>query len=111
MNPWILLFIAIVSEVIATASLRSSAGLTKLVPTIVVLVGYGISFYLMAQVLKMNFSISVAYAVWSGVGTAAIAIIGFGLWREPVTLPKLGGILLIIVGVILLNLVGNPQHS
>jgi small multidrug resistance pump len=105
MPPGALLAIAIAIEVCATISLRYSDGFTKPLPSAIVVAGYGLSFYLLALVLR-DISVSTAYAVWSGAGTAAVAIIGMALLGEPATALKAGSILLIVVGVIALNLSG-----
>lgn len=102
---WVLLGGAIAAEVIATSALKLSAGFTKLLPSVVVAVGYILSFVLLAQALK-QLQVSVAYAIWSGVGTAAVAVIGVVALNEPVTAAKILGILLIIGGVVLLNVAG-----
>jgi small multidrug resistance pump len=103
---WILLTGAIASEVVATASLKLSNGLTRPVPSVVVAVGYLLSFVLLAQALKLQLQVSVAYAIWSGVGTAAITVIGILLLNEPLTAGKALGIALVIGGVVTLNLAG-----
>jgi small multidrug resistance pump len=102
---WIYLLIAILTEVGGTSLMKVSQGLTRLVPTIFMFVLYAISFIFMAFALK-KIEVGVAYAVWSGLGTALIAMIGIAAFRESINLPKLAGIVLIIVGVILLNLKG-----
>jgi small multidrug resistance pump len=102
---WVLLVGAILSEVIATSFLKVSDGLTKLVPSVVVAVGYLTSFALLARALK-QVQVGVAYAIWSGIGTAAIALIGILFLKEPVSAAKVLGILLIIAGVVTLNLAG-----
>lgn len=71
-----------------------------------VVCGYGVSFYLLAQVLK-TLEVGIVYAVWSGVGLAAIAVIGVVWFGETVSLMKLAGLLAILIGVILLNMAGN----
>jgi small multidrug resistance pump len=101
-----LLIGAIASEVVATASLKLSNGLTRPVPSVVVAVGYLLSFVLLAQALKLQLQVSVAYAIWSGVGTAAITVIGILLLNEPLTAGKALGIALVIGGVVTLNLAG-----
>ncbi|MGH3938038.1 MAG: DMT family transporter [Pseudonocardiaceae bacterium] len=103
--PWILLLGAITSEVIATSALKLSDGLSRLVPTVVVAVGYLLSFVLLAMAVK-HLQISVAYAIWSGVGTAAICIIGMVALNEPLTTVKAIGVLMVIGGVVTLNLAG-----
>ncbi|MEV0134041.1 multidrug efflux SMR transporter [Dactylosporangium sp. NPDC050688] len=102
---WILLIGAIAAEVTATSALKQSAGFTRLVPTVVVGVGYLLSFGLLALAVK-QLQISVAYAIWSGVGTAAITVIGLYAFDEPLTAAKIAGLLLIIGGVVTLNLSG-----
>jgi small multidrug resistance pump len=104
---WLLLAGAIATEVAATASLKASAGLTRLLPSIVVAVGYVASFVLLAWALKLQLQVSVAYAIWSGTGTAAIAVIGMIWLGEPLTAVKALGIALIIAGAIVLNLAGT----
>jgi small multidrug resistance pump len=103
---WIFLTGAIASEVVATASLKLSNGLTRPAPSVVVAVGYLLSFVLLAQALKLQLQVSIAYAIWSGVGTAAITVIGILLLNEPLTAGKALGIALVIGGVVMLNLAG-----
>ncbi|MGH3829678.1 MAG: DMT family transporter [Pseudonocardiaceae bacterium] len=103
---WILLIGAIAAEVIATSALKLSDGFSKPLPSVVVAVGYIASLLLLAQVLK-QLQVSVVYAIWSGVGTAAVAVIGTLVLKEPLTVAKVVGILLIIGGVVTLNLAGS----
>ena len=105
MAPGVLLAIAIASEVAATVSLRYSDGFTKPYPSAITVVGYALSFYLLALVLR-DISVSTTYAIWAGVGTAAVAGIGMAVLGEPATAIKLASIALIIAGVIGLNLSG-----
>ncbi len=102
---WFYLLIAILTEVVGTSLMKVSQGLTRLIPTIAMFVLYGISFVFMALALK-KIEVGIAYAIWSGLGTALIAMIGITWFRESFTIPKLAGIALIIVGVVLLNLKG-----
>jgi len=104
---WLLLAGAIATEVMATATLKVSDGLTRLIPSIVVGVGYVASFVLLAWALKLQLQVSVAYAIWSGTGTAAIAVIGMLWLNEPLTTVKTLGIVLIIAGTIVLNLASS----
>jgi small multidrug resistance pump len=104
---WLLLVGAIATEVTATAALKLSDGLTRLAPSIVVGVGYVSSFVLLAWALKLQLQVSVAYAIWSGAGTAAIAMIGMLWLNEPLTAVKALGIGLIIVGTVVLNLAAS----
>ncbi|MEA2246832.1 MAG: small multidrug resistance pump [Solirubrobacteraceae bacterium] len=105
MPAWVLLSLAIAVEVAATIALRASEGFTRVVPSLIVVLGYGLAFYLLAIILR-SIPVSVAYAVWSGVGTAAVAIIGMTLLGEPAGALKVASLALIVVGVIGLNLGG-----
>jgi len=102
-SPFVVLLAAIGIEVGATAALPRTRGFHDLLWSLVVLGGYGISIWLLAVVTK-NMSVSVAYAVWSGLGTAAIAAIGAIAFGERIDAVKLTALALIIVGVVLLNL-------
>jgi small multidrug resistance pump len=102
-SPFVVLLAAIGIEVGATAALPRTRGFHDLLWSSVVLGGYGISIWLLAVVTK-NMSVSVAYAVWSGLGTAAIAAIGTIAFGERIDAVKLTALALIIVGVIVLNL-------
>jgi small multidrug resistance pump len=102
MHPALWLALAISSEIVATTSLKLSDGFTRPVPSIVVVIGYAISFYSLSVSLR-SIPLGVVYAIWSGVGTAAIVVIGFVLFREVLDAVKLGAIGLIIIGVVALN--------
>ena len=102
---WLYLLVAIITEVVGTTLMKVSQGLTRLVPSVLMFLLYGISFAFMALALK-RIEVSIAYAVWSGLGTALIAAIGIIWFRESFNIPKLLGIVLIIAGVVLLNLKG-----
>jgi len=103
MQHYIYLSIAIVSEVIATSALKESEGFTRLWPSIVVMVGYAISFYFLSLVLK-TIPIGVVYAIWSGAGIALIALVAWVFFGQSLDVPAIIGLLLIIVGVVVLNL-------
>ncbi|MBB1253996.1 DMT family transporter [Streptomyces alkaliterrae] len=103
--PYVLLGGAILAEVIATTSMKYSNGFTRLVPSLITAFGYLVAFTLLAQTLK-TMSVGTAYAIWAGVGTAAIAAIGMIFIGEAVTAAKIVGILLVIAGVVLLNISG-----
>ncbi|MCX4910368.1 multidrug efflux SMR transporter [Streptomyces sp. NBC_00878] len=104
---WLLLISAITAEVIATSFLKLTEGMTKLVPSVVMAISYIAAFTLLAQALK-KMELGIAYAIWSGLGTAAIALIGIMFMEESVTTPKLLGLALIIGGVVMLNL--STEH-
>ena len=102
MKNFTILFFAILSEVIATSALKFSDGFTKLVPSVIVVAGYGLSFYLLSLSLKV-FPIGIAYAIWSGVGLVLTVIAGMLIWKESLDWARVTGILLIIAGIILIN--------
>jgi len=108
MNSWLWLIGAIVLEVAGTTSMKLTQGFTKLVPSIMVFVLYGGAIVGLTLALK-RIDVSVAYAVWSGLGTALIAVIGMTYFREPATALRLASIALIIAGVVGLNL-GGTKH-
>jgi small multidrug resistance pump len=103
---WFYLFLAIIMEVFGTTSMKYSEGFTKIVPSIIMFVFYGLSLSALTLALK-NIEIGVAYAIWSGLGTALITMIGIFLFKESVTALKIISIVIIIIGVIGLNLSGG----
>lgn len=108
MMTWIYLALAILLEVAGTTCMKLSDGFTKMVPSILLFVFYTLSFGMLTLALK-RIDVSVAYAVWSGAGTALIATIGVLWFREPMTALKLISLALIIVGVVGLNLGGGTH--
>ena len=105
---WIYLALAILLEVAGTTCMKLSDGFTKLVPSILLFVFYALSFGMLTLALK-RIDVSVAYAVWSGVGTALIATIGVLWFKEPMTALKLISLALIIIGVVGLNFSGGAH--
>ena len=103
MKQWLFLGIAIVSEVVGTSALKASEGFTRLWPSLLVAVGYGISFYFLSLVLK-TVPVGIAYAIWSGAGIALIVWIGWAFFGQSLDMPGILGLLLIIAGVLVLNL-------
>jgi small multidrug resistance pump len=104
--PVLFLSIAILAEVAGTVALKYTEGFTKLGPSAIVVLGYGLSFWMLALVLKAM-PIGLTYAVWAAVGTALIAAIGIFAFDEPATMLKLASLGLIIAGVVGLNLAGS----
>lgn len=109
MLPVAWLALAIGSEIVATVSLRLSDGFTRPIPSVVVVLGYALSFYALSITLR-TIPLGVVYAIWSGVGTAAIVVISLFLFREVFDVVKLAGIGLIIAGVVMLNGAGSVAH-
>jgi small multidrug resistance pump len=109
MPPAILLALAILCEVGGTLALRLSHGFTRPIPILVVVVGYGISFWLMALALK-DIPVSLTYAIWSGVGTALVAVAGVTLFDESMNTFKVLSLGLIVLGVAGLSAAGGSAH-
>lgn len=108
MLPWVFLSIAIVFEILAITCLKLSDGLRNLQPTLVMFASYGICFLFLIMAVK-KIELSVAYAIWSGVGIAAMAIIGPVLFQETMTFSKVLFMGLILIGVVGLKLTTGPQ--
>jgi small multidrug resistance pump len=106
MNSWLILIAAIVCEVIGTSNLKLSDGFTVLLPSTMVLVFYGTSFYLFSLALR-EIDVGVAYAVWSGLGTALIVTLGVALYREEMSPERAFWLSCIIAGVVGLHLSGG----
>jgi small multidrug resistance pump len=101
-TPWVLLTIAIVADVVATSSLKLSDGFTRIWPSVVVVAGYGISFYCLSVTMR-SIPIGVIYALWSGLGVVLITLVGWLVFKQHLDLPALIGISLIIAGVVIMN--------
>ncbi|USG64961.1 multidrug efflux SMR transporter [Brevibacillus ruminantium] len=107
---WVYLLVAIGLEVAATTCMKLSEGLTKPVPSVMMFVLYIISFSSLSLALK-QLEVGTAYAIWSGLGTAAIAVIGVYLFKESFSAQKVIAILLIIAGCVMLNLNSDSHQS
>ena len=99
---YLYLALAIVAEVAATSALKASEEFTRLVPSIIVIVGYFVAFYLLTLVLRV-IPIGITYAIWSGLGIVLVTIVGFFLYKETPDIPAMIGMCLIISGVIVIN--------
>src|SRR3954469_219627 len=104
--PLVFLAIAIAAEVAGTVALKFTEGFTRLAPSAIVVTGYGLSFWMLALVLR-DLPIGLTYAVWAAVGTALIAAIGIVAFGEPATTLKMLSLGLIIAGVVGLNMAGS----
>ena len=105
---YVFLALAIVSEVVATVSLKLSEGFSRLGPSVVVVVGYLVAFGLLSQALARGLGVSVAYGVWAAAGVALVAVAGAVLLGESLTWVQVGGIALVIGGVLALELGARP---
>ncbi len=102
MKSWILLFFAVVCEVVGTSAIKQSEGFTKFWPSITVAVGFALAFYLLSFSLKA-LPIGVVYAVWSGMGIVLISVIGHWFFNERLDTPALIGVSFILAGVIIMQ--------
>jgi small multidrug resistance pump len=94
--------VAIVSEVVATSALKASEQFTKLTPSLIVIIGYCISFYLVTLVIR-TIPVGITYAIWSGVGIVLVAVVGAILYKQIPDMPAAIGMGLIIAGVVIIN--------
>jgi multidrug resistance protein EbrB len=109
MNGYFALTISIIGELFGTTMLKLSEGLTKPFPSIGVAVGFGVAFYFLSVCLK-TIPLSLAYAIWSGVGTALTALLGVLLWKDEFNFYTLIGLILIVGGVVLLHSKSTKQE-
>ncbi len=103
MKNWLFLGVAIVAEVVATSALKSSDGFSRLMPSIIVILGYVLAFYFLSLTLKV-IPIGVAYAIWAGLGIVLIALVSWAIYGQKLDLPAIAGMTLIIMGVAIINL-------
>ena len=99
---FVYLVLAIVAEVIASSALKASIGFTRPLPSIIVVVGYGLAFYLLSLVLR-TLPVGVAYAIWAGLGIVLVTLVGIVVFGEKPDLPAVLGISLIVAGVVMLQ--------
>ncbi|WP_026607642.1 DMT family transporter [Methylocapsa acidiphila] len=107
--PWLFLAVAILSEVVATSALKSAEGFTRLGPSLLVVAGYALAFYLLSLTLDA-IPVGVAYAVWSGAGIALVSVIGWIVYKQALGVGELAGMGFIVFGVILLNMFSKTPH-
>ncbi|MET7464687.1 SMR family transporter [Nonomuraea sp. NPDC005501] len=103
---YLFLALAIGAEVLGTTLLKSTEGFTRLWPTLACLACYGAAFLLLARALERGMQVGVAYAIWAGLGTTLIVVIGMLFLGEPLTAAKVAGVALVVAGVVTLNLAG-----
>jgi len=103
---YLYLSIAIIAEIISTSALKSSEEFTKLYPSIIVVVGFGVSFYFLTLVLR-TIPLGITYAIWSGVGIILVAMVGVVFHKQSIDMPAILGMGLIIAGVTVINVFSN----
>ena len=101
--PYIYLTVAIIAEVAATSALKASNEFTKLLPSLIVIIGYGASFYLLTLVLR-TIPVGTTYALWSGAGIVLVAIVGVILYKQIPDIPAVIGMGLIVAGITTINI-------
>lgn len=106
MHPYLLLCVAILAELVGTTFLNLSQGFTRPLPSVGVVVGYGVSFYMLSLTLE-ELPVGLVYATWSAVGIVGIALVGFVIFDEGIDAAGVAGMALIVAGVYVLNVVSN----
>jgi len=105
---WVLVVVAVVAEVTGTLALRASAGFSRLWPSVVVVVGYGVAFFLLARVIEA-LGVGPVYAAWAGLGTVGAALGGWLIFSERITAATAAGMLLVIAGVVVMSVFGEVR--
>jgi small multidrug resistance pump len=103
MNTYLLLFFAIILEVCGTMLLPASQNFTKIAPTIVLMIAYAFSFYLLA-IVSQKLPLSIVYASWSGIGIFSIAILSYFFYKQTLNWQTIVGLFLIVLGVTIVNI-------
>ena len=99
---WIYLIVAIITEVIATSALKESEGFSKILPSLIVVIGYSLTFYFLSLTLK-EISVGITYAIWSGMGILLISLIGYFKYNQVLDIPGILGMTFILIGIIILR--------
>ena len=108
--PYLYLAIAVAFETIGTSAMQASQQFTRLWPSVLVVVGYAISFYFMALTLRFM-PVGIVYALWSGLGIILIALIGYAVFGQKLDLPAIAGLGLIIAGIVVIQLFSNATAN
>ncbi|PSL19304.1 small multidrug resistance pump [Shimia abyssi] len=106
LRTYILLLIAVMFETVGTTALQASQQFTRLVPSVIVVIGYAAAFYFMALTLKV-LPVGITYAIWSGLGIVLIAIIGYVVFGQRLDLPAMLGMGMILAGILVIHLFSN----
>ncbi len=103
LKPYLILLLAVVAETAGTTALQASQQFTRFWPSVLVVVGYGCAFFLLALTLKVM-PVGIVYAIWSGLGIFLIAIIGYLVFGQRLDLPAILGLALILTGILVIHL-------
>ena len=106
MKPFIFLFIAIIFETVATSALKASEQFTRIFPSALTIIGYLVAFYCLSITLK-TIPVGIAYAIWSGVGIILISLVGIFFFKQALDLPSIIGLVLIVLGVLIINVLSK----
>ena len=105
---YLYLVFAIITEVIGTLALKATHGFTVLIPSLTVIIGYGLSFYFMSLSLE-KISIAIVYSIWSGVGIVLIAFAGYVFYKQHLDAAAIGGMTFIVIGVVIISAFSNMK--
>ncbi len=103
MPPYVLLFFAIIAEVIATSALKASQGFSLPLPSIITVIGYIVAFFLLSLTLK-SIPVGIAYAIWSGAGIILISIVGWVVFKQQLDFAAILGLALMIMGILIIQI-------
>lgn len=110
MPPYVLLFFAIIAEVIATSALKASQGFSLLIPSIITVIGYMVAFFLLSLTLK-SIPVGIAYAIWSGAGIILISIVGWVVFKQQLDFAAILGLTLMIIGILIIQVFSKAGHA
>ena len=110
MNGWAWMLGAIAAEIAATSALKASEGFSRFVPSVIVVLGYGLSFWWFSLGLKAGVPVGISYAVWAAIGTIGVMIVGRFYYGESTTLLQWAGAGVVIAGVVMMNVGGAVSH-
>ena len=105
---YVYLAVAILAEVVATSALKATEGFTRLWPSLLVVAGYGVAFYMLSLVLR-SIPVGIAYAIWAGLGIVLVALVGLVVYGQRPDLPAVVGIGLIVAGVVIIQLLSTTS--
>jgi small multidrug resistance pump len=100
---YVYLFVAIACEVVATSALKAAEGFSRLWPSLIVIIGYGLAFYFLSLTVR-SIPLGIAYAIWSGIGIVLIALVGWLIYHQSLDPPALIGMAMILAGVLIINI-------
>ena len=106
---WLLLLLAIGSEIVATSALKETQGFTRLLPSLHCIGGYALAFYLLSVVVKYV-PVGIAYALWSGIGVVIVSLVGWFFFHQKLDLPAMIGLGLIVAGVAVMHLFSKSME-